>query len=143
MIEDSALINKQVYNAPMEKVWRALTNAEEMRAWYFPQIQDFKPAVGFEFVFADDGSPYQKSWRVTHVEDGRVLSHTWDYKSFPGSSLVTFKLFEEDVETRLNLTHIGIGSFPDDPHFARERFESGWETLLGSNLRNHLGKRSF
>jgi len=93
MSEDLALITEHVYSVEIKRAWRALTNTEEMRIWYFPQVEDFKPIVGFEFVFADDGSPYQKSWRVTHVEDGRVLSHTWDYKFFPGSSLVTFELW--------------------------------------------------
>jgi len=136
-------MNEQVYAAPLEWVWRALTNMEEMRIWYFPQLEEFEPIVGFEFVFADDNSPYQKSWRVTQVETGRVLAHTWDYKSFPGSSLVTFELFEEGIRTRLKVSHTGLSTFPDDPHFARTRFESGWQTLLGRNLKDHLAKISF
>ena len=27
-------------------------------------------------------------------------------------------------------------SFPQHPHFARQRFESGWQQLLGSNLKS-------
>jgi len=143
MSENLAVLSEHIYNVTIERAWRALTNKEEMRIWYFPQVEEFKPIVGFKFVFADDGSPYQKLWRVTHVEEGRVLSHTWDYKFLSGSSLVNFELFEEGGRTRLKLTHTGIGSFPDDAHFARERFVSGWETILGNNLKNHLEKGSF
>ncbi|TDQ11730.1 SRPBCC family protein [Pedobacter metabolipauper] len=133
---------EQVYDAPIQKVWQALTNENEMSAWYFPQLVKFKPVVGFEFVFSNDGSPYQKEWRVTKVEDGRVLAHSWIYKGYPGSSEVTFELFKEEDRTRLKLTHTGLASFPGDPHFARIRFEGGWRQILGSNLKNHLTKHS-
>jgi len=29
-----------------------------MSAWYFPQLKEFKPIAGFEFVFSNDGSSY-------------------------------------------------------------------------------------
>jgi uncharacterized protein YndB with AHSA1/START domain len=35
-------IIERVYNAPTETVWKAITNADEMRNWYF-DIPDFKP----------------------------------------------------------------------------------------------------
>jgi len=28
-----------------------------------------------------------------------------------------------------------LESFPNDPHFKRERFEWGWDNLLGQNLK--------
>jgi uncharacterized protein YndB with AHSA1/START domain len=129
---------EQVYDAPIEKVWQALTHEDEMRAWYFPQLIKFEPVVGFDFVFSNDGSPYQKEWRVTQVDDGRLLAHNWIYKGYPGSSEVTFELFAEADKTLLKLTHTGLVSFPSDPHFARTRFENGWKNILGSNLKNHL-----
>ena len=131
---------EQVYDASIEKAWQALTNEDEMRSWYFPQLIKFKPEVGFEFVFFNDGSPYQKEWRVTKVENGKLLAHSWIYKGYPGSSEVTFELFKEGAKTWLKLTHTGLASFPDDPHFARKRFEDGWKQILGVNLKNHLEK---
>jgi uncharacterized protein YndB with AHSA1/START domain len=83
-------------------------------------------------------SLYQKEWRVTKVEDGRTLAHSWVYKGYPGSSEVTFELFKEGDKTRLKLTHTGLASFPTDAHFARHRFEEGWKQILGINLKNHL-----
>jgi uncharacterized protein YndB with AHSA1/START domain len=85
----------------------------------------FKPIEGFEFVFSNDGSPYQKEWRVIKIEDGRVLAHSWIYKGFPGRSEVTFELFEEGDKARVKVTHTGLASFPNEPHFARHRFEDG------------------
>jgi uncharacterized protein YndB with AHSA1/START domain len=137
---DTPFVLEQVYDAPTRKVWQALTDENSMREWYFPQLMKFEPVVGFEFVFSNDGSPFQKEWRVTKVEDGRLLAHSWIYKGYPGSSEVTFELFEQGDKTRLKLTHTGLASFPTDAHFARHRFEDGWKQILGSNLKDHLAK---
>ena len=131
---------EQVYDASIETVWQALTDENKMREWYFTQLIKFKPIEGFEFVFSNDGSSYQKEWRVTKVEEGRLLAHNWVYKGYPGSSEVTFELFKEGDKTRLKLTHTGLASFTKDPHFARHRFEDGWKQILGSNLKKHLEK---
>jgi uncharacterized protein YndB with AHSA1/START domain len=137
---DTPFVMEQAYDAPIQKVWQALTDENKMRDWYFPQLKKFKPVIGFELVFTNDGSPYQKEWRVTKVVGGRELAHSWTYKSYPGNSEVTFELFEEGSKTRLKLTHTGLSSFPSDPHFARHRFEDGWKQILGANLKNHLNR---
>src|ERR1700722_3058165 len=46
---DTPFVLEQVYDTTIEKVWRALTNKDEMREWYFPQLQEFEPTVGYEF----------------------------------------------------------------------------------------------
>ena len=131
-------VTEHVYEAPIEKVWQALTDTEAMRGWYFPQLQKFRPVVGFAFEFAPDGSPYGKEWVVTDVVAGQKLAHTWAYQRHPGSSEVTFALAAQGNKTKLTLTHTGLENFPDAPHFARQRFVNGWAQLLGSNLKEYL-----
>ncbi|MBG8556245.1 SRPBCC family protein [Hymenobacter guriensis] len=138
---DKPFVLEQTYDAPIEKVWRALTTPDQLRAWYFPQLKKFEPVAGFEFEFFDDGSPYQKEWQVTHVVDGSKLAHSWGYKGYRGISEVTFELVEQGMKTKLLLTHTGLASFPADPHFARHRFENGWQQILTSNLKTHLELR--
>jgi uncharacterized protein YndB with AHSA1/START domain len=140
---DAPLVTEEIYSAAIKKVWQALTDESQMRAWYFPQLKKFSPVVGFDFEFEDDGSTYKKEWRVTQIVDGVKFSHSWKYKGYPGSSEVNFELFEEGSGTRLKLTHTGLASFPRDPHFARKRFEDGWRQLLGVNLKNHLASPHF
>jgi uncharacterized protein YndB with AHSA1/START domain len=64
---DSAFVLEQVYDAPLEKLWNAITDENQMREWYFPQLKKFKPIVGYQFEFVDDGSNFKKEWRVTQV----------------------------------------------------------------------------
>ena len=132
------LIKEFNYDVPIEKAWRALTDKDKMKKWYFPQLEKFKAIVGFKFQFDDDGAGYQKEWIVTKVVEGRTLAHSWAYKGYRGSSEVIFDLFAEENKTRLQVTQTGLESFPDDPHFKRERFEWGWDNLLGQNLKNLL-----
>jgi uncharacterized protein YndB with AHSA1/START domain len=123
------------YNAPPTRVWEALTDPAQMRIWYFPQLQAFEPVVGYRFRFDDQGAGYRKDWTVTRIVPGKVFAHSWAYLGHPGSSEVIFELAEDGGGTRLRVTQSGIESFPDDPHFARERFEWGWDNLLGVNLK--------
>jgi uncharacterized protein YndB with AHSA1/START domain len=132
------LIKEFNYNVPIEKVWRALTHKDKMEKWYFPQLQKFEPIVGFKFQFDDNSAEYQKEWIVTIVTEGRTLAHSWAYKGYPGNSEVIFDLFSEENKTRLRVTQTNLDSFPNHPHFKRERFEWGWDNLLGQNLKRLL-----
>ena len=135
---DDPLVTEEVFHLPAQRLWQALTDEHALRVWYFPQLRHFKPVVGFEFEFADDGSSYQKEWRVTQVVEGVRLAHIWRYKGYPGASEVIFDLLPEGTSTRLRVTHTGLDSFPDDLHFARRRFEEGWKQILGMKLRDYL-----
>lgn len=81
---------EQTYNAPIARVWEALTDKDKMKQWYF-DLSEFKPEVGFEFSF-NGGSPektYLHLCRVTKVVPGKLLAHTWCYDGYPGNSEVT------------------------------------------------------
>ncbi|GAB3899572.1 SRPBCC domain-containing protein [Larkinella knui] len=132
------LIKEFIYKAPPEKLWQALTQVDQMKEWYFPQLQKFEPVVGYPFQFEDDHQAYQKEWIVTNVIEGKTLAHSWAYKGYSGRSEVLFDLVEVENGTKLSVTQTGLESFPDHPHFKRERFEWGWEMLLGHNLRQLL-----
>lgn len=130
------LIKEFIYNVPIEKVWQALTDTDKMKRWYFPQLLEFEPVVGFKFQFDDNGAEYKKEWVVTKVEEGKTFAHTWAYKGYSGISEVRFDLFSEVNKTRLRVTQTDLESFPNHLYFGRERFEWGWDNLLGRNLKH-------
>lgn len=121
---------ERTFNAPVGRVWKALTDVEEMRQWYF-ELEEFRPEVGFEFEFIveHEGRKYHHLCRVTEVVPERKIAYTWRYKGEPGNSLVTFELVPEGNQTKLQLTHDGLETFPDTPSFARKNFEAGWTSI--------------
>ncbi len=54
------IIIERTFNAPITKVWKAITDKSEMRNWYF-DLSEFKAEVGFKFQFLggeDGGKQY-------------------------------------------------------------------------------------
>src|SRR5438034_7047711 len=131
-----AVVIERTFNAPIARVWKALTDAEDMRRWYF-DLKEFKPEVGFEFEFAveHEGMNYDHLCKVTKVIPQKTLAYTWRYQGHEGDSLVTFELFADGDKTRLKLTHEGLETFPKTPAFARKNFEEGWTQIIGSSLK--------
>lgn len=136
-----AVVVERTFNAPVARVWKALTEADEMRVWYF-DLKEFKPEVGFEFEFSveHEGVNYHHLCQVTEVIPQKKIAYTWRYKGQPGDSLVTFELFPEGDKTRLKLTHTGIESFPKTAAYARKNFEAGWTAIIGSELKQFVEK---
>src|SRR5207245_4336659 len=97
-----AVVIERTFNAPVGRVWKALTDVEEMRQWYF-NLKQFKAEVGFEFDFVveHEGMTYHHLCKVTEVIPQKKLAYTWRYKGHEGDSLVTFELFADGDETRL------------------------------------------
>ena len=134
-----AVVFERIFNAPVGRVWKALTDVEEMRQWYF-NLKQFKAEVGFEFEFVveHEGTTYHHLCKVTEVILQKKIAYTWRYKGHEGDSLVTFELFADGNETRLKLTHQGLETFPKTAAFARKNFEAGWTAIIDSELKQFL-----
>ena len=137
-----ALVIERTLNAPIARVWKALTDVDQMRQWYF-DLKAFKPEVGFEFEFTVDheGVTYHHLCRITDVVPEKRIAYTWRYKDEPGDSLVTFELFGEAEKSRVKVTHTGIESFPETPAYARKNFETGWTALIGTELKQFVERK--
>jgi uncharacterized protein YndB with AHSA1/START domain len=138
-----AVVLERTFNAPVARVWKALTDVDQMRQWYF-DLKAFKPEVGFEFGFVveHEGNTYDHRCRITEVIPQEKIAYTWRYHGHEGESLVTFELFAEGERTRLKLTHKGLETFPKTAAFARENFEKGWTAIIGTELKQFVeGKK--
>jgi uncharacterized protein YndB with AHSA1/START domain len=139
-MKNEPFVIEKIYQAPVEKVWKALTDADQMREWYF-NIAEFRAEVGFEFSFVagSDSQSFKHLCRITQAIPNKTLAYTWRYDGYEGDSEVTFELFPEGSSTRLKLTHTGLESFPqNNKDFARSSFSQGWNMLMGTQLKNYV-----
>ena len=138
-MKQEPFVIERTYNAPIEKVWKAITDKDQMKEWYF-DLSAFKPEVGFEFEFiaGDDKMKYHHLCKITEVVPGKKLTYSWKYKGYEGMSYVTFELFEEGDKTKLKLTHEGLDTFPKTESFARESFSKGWTHIIGKSLQEFV-----
>jgi uncharacterized protein YndB with AHSA1/START domain len=141
-MDNKAFIIERTLKAPASKVWKAITDRDQMAQWYF-DLKEFKPEKGFKFSFT--GGPPEKQYlhlcEVTDVVKGSKITYSWKYDGYGGISYVTFELFDEGGQTRIKLTHAGLESFPaDQPDFARKNFEAGWTDIIGRSLKEFVEK---
>ena len=134
---------ENIVNAPVEKVWQALTDVAQMKQWYF-DLPAFKAEPGFRFAFT--AGSHNEQWlhhcQVTAVIPLSKIAYTWRYEGYAGESEVTFELFAEKGKTRLVLTHTGLDTFPQDiPALHRENFTKGWNLLIGERLKAYVEKQ--
>ncbi|HMT29034.1 MAG TPA: SRPBCC domain-containing protein [Bacteroidia bacterium] len=137
------IIVEKIFNAPVSKVWNAITDRDEMKKWYF-DLAEFTAKVGFKFQFTGGPSPerqYIHLCEITEVIPQKKLTYSWSYKGFKGISCVTFELLGEGNKTHLKLTHSGLESFPEEnADFAKQNFIEGWNEIIHSSLKNYLEK---
>ncbi len=137
-MENKILIIEHEFKAPLELVWRAITEKELMKKWYF-DISDFKLEVGSKFHFegGEEGKRYVHLCEILEVIPQKKLKYSWKYEGYPGLSFVTFELSHKDGKTKLKLTHEGLETFTN-PDFARDNFVGGWNHLIHESLKEFL-----
>ncbi|MEO8547737.1 MAG: SRPBCC family protein [Sphingomicrobium sp.] len=138
---------ERLLDAPVETVWRYLTEAE-LRAQWFMGGTDAAPDSEFELLIdhdnlSSDNVPSPESYatmkgtvwseRVLRFEPPRLLATTFQGGK---NGNVTYELFPEGARTRLVLTHSGIQSGT-----GAQDFGSGWNSHL-TVLQEKLAGRS-
>ena len=140
-MNNQPIVLEKTFNAPIERVWQAITDKDEMKKWYF-DLSAFKPEKGFKFEFMggeEGGKQYRHLCEITEVIPEKKLTYSWRYDGFAGNSFVTFELFEQENKTLLKLTHEGVETFPtDDPNFHSGSFRAGWNQIINISLKDYL-----
>src|SRR5438270_9087851 len=128
---------ERLLDAPIETVWRYLTDAELRQRWFMGGTDaraggDFDLLVDHDKLSDDANVPYPESYaafkgavwaeKVLRFEPPRVLETTFQSGK---NGTVSYELFPEGEKTRLVLTHSGIVS----PVGARD-FGTGWNSHL-------------
>ena len=140
-IDEEPVIVEETFNVPAAKVWEAITDHSQMIQWYFDNIPNFKPEIGFEtqFIIENEGRTFPHLWKVTEAVPNKRITYTWRFEGYPGDSYVTFDLSEESGQTKLKLTVTVLEDFPDDiPEFRRESCVGGWNYFINNRLKEFL-----
>lgn len=140
-MNQQTIVFERLFNAPVARVWKAITDKQEMKAWYF-DLAEFRAEPGFQFQFLGGPAPdrqYLHLCEITEVVPEKRLSYSWRYDGFQGNTLVTFELFAQKDKTLLRLTHTGLETLAGEhPDFAGSNFIEGWNYLLNTSLKRHL-----
>jgi uncharacterized protein YndB with AHSA1/START domain len=138
---NNPIVVEAKYHASPEKVWRAITDKEQMKQWYF-DIPDFDLKSNSIFNFYEPGSEKKFHHRCTikEIVPNRKFQHTWTYPNrIKGESLVTWEMAQAGEYTSVTLTHEGIENFAEAGNdFARENFVGGWNEIVGRLLKEFL-----
>jgi uncharacterized protein YndB with AHSA1/START domain len=147
-IAPDAIRLERLLDAPVETVWRYLTEAKLREQWFMGGT-DARPDSSFELLvdhdnLSDEEVPYPESYaaskgirfseKVLRFDPPHVLETTFQGGK---NGTVTYELFSEVGKTRLVLTHSGIAS----PVGAQD-FGSGWTSHLAV-LEERLAGRSI
>ncbi len=111
---------------PPVEVWRALTTAEGLSAWFSNEATvELRPGGSAQMTWTQTHSPVM---RVERVEPYRVFAFTWPVNgggvTATPRTYVEFTLEPREGGTRLTLVESGFAQLPDD--------------LYGSNYDGHL-----
>jgi uncharacterized protein YndB with AHSA1/START domain len=135
-------------NAPVSRVWRALTDHREFGQWFRVDLQDpFVPGQVCRGRITHPGYEHV-TWQATVVamEPERLFSFTWqpyavdpdvDY-SGEAPTLVEFRLEPTATGTLLRLTESGFDRIPAARRAEAFRMnDSGWTQQM-ENIRRHV-----
>lgn len=130
-------------DAPIEAVWRALTDADELSNW-FPLEAEIRPGVGGSIQMSWDGEGQECG--IDAWEPERFLRTTWPgaHQGDPAEPvMVEYHLAGREGSTSLRLVHTGFSADAEwDDEFDSHR--RGWSFELRSlqhYLRHHRGTR--
>lgn len=145
----SGSIEKSVeLNAPVSKVWKALTDHQQFGEWFQVKVQDpFIPHKTSRGKLTYPGFENYK-WEITVQEmiPESLFSFSWhpyaldearDYSKEP-QTLIEFHLKPIATGTLLILKESGFDHIPSDRRAEAYRMnESGWEEQM-SNIKNYI-----
>ncbi len=126
------VITKEVlFNHSIDKVWNAITKAEEISAWFIEA--DFKAEAGYKYTFTSP--PNEKGCTVISGEvknsNPYVLIYTWVVGDTNIETTVKWELESTNSGTKLHLEHSGISNYAGDTAVAMfESFNGGWDNCI-------------
>ena len=136
-LSQTTLQVKRTFGASRERVFRAWTNAEELRHWFFPST-DYTVVISMldlrvggkyqlEMHHKDSGNVHRLEGIYREVKPPQKLVFTWQWESGPEASetLVTVEFHDLGPSTEIVLTHEHLPNLEE-----RDKHSHGWTGCL-------------
>ena len=122
---------------PMEEVWKAISTADEISAWFIKA--DFKAEVGYDYRFTHEQTNIVG--KVLEADPFHNLVYTWIIEGTGVETTVKWKLEEKEGGTFITLVHSGIENYPSEEMAINmfNSFTEGWTNCM-VNLEKYLKK---
>jgi uncharacterized protein YndB with AHSA1/START domain len=124
LMQGDTLNKEQYYPHSIADVWRALSEQEELSAWFVQA--DFRAEVGYRYTFTRGETKVHGE--VIEVMAPHRLAYTWSVGDLSVITTVRWRLEEAGEGTRVFLEHSGISGYPTHDLAATmfSHFEHGW-----------------
>jgi uncharacterized protein YndB with AHSA1/START domain len=129
-----------VINAPANKVWKALTNPQQIKKYFFgtDAISDWKKGSPIYFRGEWQGKKYEDKGTILETKPNQIFKYTY-WSSMSGIEdkpenyvTITYDLKEEKNKTTLTITQENI---PDEK--TKQHSEENWNKVL-NDLKNFV-----
>jgi uncharacterized protein YndB with AHSA1/START domain len=130
---------KVVINAPVSKVWKALTDPGKIEQWML-MPNNFKPELNREFLFNAemDGNHFDIKCKVLEISENRKLVYSWSGPFMEGNTTVSIQLSGKDGKTELILIHSGFAANQEE---VKESHSKGWDLRFVEKLKETVEKK--
>ena len=132
-------------NAPVERVWEALTMPEIIKQYFFGTNTFTNWKVGSPIIFKGEweGKSYEDKGTILEIEKNKMIKYDY-WSSMSGIEdkpenyvIVTYHLTQVDTKTKLVITQENI---PDEK--MKEHSEENWKKVMG-DMKKLVEKKSM
>ena len=126
-------------NHPVDKVWNAISRAEEISTWFIKADFEAKVGMPYTFIASEDKGCMTITGEVKEAKP-YTLIYTWIVEGTDVETTVKWVLESDGEGTKLFLEHSGIANFPGESAIKMfESFSGGWEGCV-NGLQDYLNK---
>lgn len=140
--DQDAIVSEIHIAAPPERVFKALTDAAELKRWFSSpecpvKFWEMDPRLGGRYRYATEKgsivvnnvSEFECHGEIVEYDPPRVLAYTWFgnwHDDVTRRTLVRWQLTPKSGGTQLKVTHSGLTSLP----IARKDYTGGWPGVV-------------
>lgn len=124
------IIKEHIFKHSIDKIWNAISKAEEMSTWFIPT--DFKAEVGYNYTFnSPDKENCEPITGTVKQATPYTLIYTWIVGNTNVETVVKWQLEKIDGGTKLYLEHSGISNYTVENAVTMfTSFNGGWDNCV-------------